>query len=786
MGEGVVEGFRSSEPLIAASFNKSISGAILTTDALKFGLKKMIEGAMGSLPGQISQVVGGALKGGGLSEAVNVQLETNTATSTLAALTTLDIGGAAAQIDTLNKRLAESAAALPGATQDYKRLASVLSDNLIGAFKDVSGNLDTDAYVDSLSKISESYGALTASTTRDTGNTALALTRALGGASESQLRQFAFFEQNATALNQINRLLAKAGAESLADLNIEGRVKLLEAVGDTLITQDFKDLAENSVDGLLQSFRSALFDGSTGIFGLNRDLDSALEGTQSVFTSFNEILRGTIGQNADDMGLLFRVVESAKAAGANIGDPLMAQKTILDAIALSVENAKTKTDAFFQSTGGQALISVYNAVSGVMNSILMNTGELQTAFVGIATVVGGPVGAAVALIATNFERAFPIVNEIGAGIYSLFQASVPLVQAFGDTLMGLAEQAMPLLRAGFDSMLAVMQQLQPLAAGIGGGIMSVAGSVGERVSAIASGAGSSIGGISLSNPFAGGSGLESDAAPDAIGMSGFGSGAMGELQQGAESLSPILGNIAEIMGAIFGLVGSTGALVVGMLPSIEPILEAVTNLASGAIVGISEGIQNIFNGVNENSEGFASAFTGLAEITAALEPGLVSLGELMGTIVIQVLDIGAALLNSDVVMNTLVGSAQLLSDIAGGIASFIDANEWVVKVALIAATLSTIPAIIGGITAAWATVTGAIAVVSGAIGFIGTAILSAISLVAGFGGIVGTLTAAWGAVTGAIAGAVALLNPVTLTIAAIAAGVVGIGLVIKALWPQIT
>jgi hypothetical protein len=105
LGRGVADGLSSSEPIIRAQFDKSITKAILVSDAIKLGLRAMVTSAMGSLPGQMAAIMGSTLRGGGLSEEINIQLQNNTATSTLAALTDLNIAGAADQIDLLNKRL---------------------------------------------------------------------------------------------------------------------------------------------------------------------------------------------------------------------------------------------------------------------------------------------------------------------------------------------------------------------------------------------------------------------------------------------------------------------------------------------------------------------------------------------------------------------------------------------------------------------------------------------------------------------------------------------------------
>ena len=746
INDGVVEGIRQSESLVQAQFNKSITKAILVSDFIKFGLRKGVDAALGTLPGQISSVVGNTLQGGGLQESINIQLETNTAVSTLSALTNLDIEGAAKQIEGLNQRLAASAAALPGDTQNYKQLATVISDNLVGAFKDVNGVLDEAGYTDALASLSESFGALTATSTKDINNTSLALTRALGGASASQLRQFAFFEQNANALNQISNQLARTGVESLADLTIEGRVKLLEAVGQTLITSDFKGLAENSVDGLLQSFRSALFDPSTGVFGINRDLDQQLEGTQSVFSSFNEVLRGLVGQSSDDMGLLFRLADSAQRAGLNVGDPLVGKKRILDEIAAAIERAKTQTDAYFQSSGGQALIATLNGIQGAIASITTNSAAMSTALTVAAGVAAGPLGVGLALVATNADRLLPVVNSIGSSFMDLFEQAIPYLQEFSDLLVGLVERAEPLVSGVLGGVSGLLS---------GDGLSGFSG-VGDRAQELG---GMAMGAIAMP---------ELPGMPDMSGMSlpGLPEGLM-------ETLGPILTNLMDMGRSVVDLVGHAISLVMGFAPSLAPIVEAVTSISSGLFVGIEQGIGKFAGLVQENAGAIAAGFQSIANILGALKPGLIELGELLGVAAGQALVLAANLLANERIQGVLVGIATAVSNIITTISNFVENNPIVIKIAAIAAGIAGIVQLVGVLSAAWT--------------LFGSALMGGALVVSSIAAAWGTVSAAIAVVGSAIAGVVAFVGgPVLIAIAAAAAAAVAVSLIIKKFQPEIT
>jgi hypothetical protein len=271
-----------------ASQSGSIAGdffrAQIAVDAWRFAL------------GKVNEAIGFVKNG--FAEATNLQNEAIIAASTFSALTGSTYDQAATALENLNNRLAKSAAILPGATQDYKALATSVNDNLIEAFKDASGKLDVKAWEDATASISESFGAITASSTKMIGNTSLGLTKALGGSSIAELRSIALFEQNPVLLNELERGLAEKNAKTLADLSIVDRVNLIKSVGEKFISGDFKSAASQSVDGLIQSFKSAIFDPSSGIFGLMRDLDEQTKGTQSVFSAYNETVNLFVGSNS--------------------------------------------------------------------------------------------------------------------------------------------------------------------------------------------------------------------------------------------------------------------------------------------------------------------------------------------------------------------------------------------------------------------------------------------------------------------------------------------------------
>jgi hypothetical protein len=302
----------------AMSGFQNLTGAI-TGGVFKGGLAlKAFDAGLGLIQNSVRSLTNS------IAAATETQLKTISATATLSSLGGIGYEKAQTAVEELNNALAKSAASLPGVTDDYKRLAQGFSSSLIDAFKDPSGTLNIEGWKNATKDLSENFGALTAATTRDAGNTTLALNKALGGASTASLRQIAFFEQNKAVLDEIDKALKKENAKSLNDVSIETRVKILTAASQKLITDDFKKAAGESVDGLIQNFNTALFDPGSGIFGIMRDLQPDMKGTQSVFSAYNETLKLIVGSD----GVLFGIGKILNQLGFQL-DPM---KVIFDGL----------------------------------------------------------------------------------------------------------------------------------------------------------------------------------------------------------------------------------------------------------------------------------------------------------------------------------------------------------------------------------------------------------------------------------------------------------------------
>jgi hypothetical protein len=588
----------------AASQTQGLSGAIasgvLQANAIQFTISKASE-ALGFLNSKFE-------------EAKNLQLANITASTTFSSLTGQSYEQAAEFIDRLNNRLAASAAALPGATQDYKNLAIAVQDNVLEAFKDPAGKLNQKGFEDTLASISESFGALSAGSNVAIGNTTLGLSKALGGASTSELRQIQFFEQNAVILNEIDKRLAKMGKSTLKDLNIKERVKLLEEVGKKFITQDFIREAGGSADALIQAYQSSLFDPSAGIFGIMRDLEPNTKGVQSAFSSMNEGLAQLIGPS----GVMTNLGNLLTAMGIELPDPMAMLKTGIDFLVggLKKVNATlTQATAFFKGGGEFSLDAVSKFIFQLgtgLEGVLLNVGNKASSmfssgvgiiskyladpmvFYRLGDSLGNFLGRAVgAAITFGSKVNYPQL------LLAVGRAALALAIGLGGSLVGFVEGVIPSLVD--DAIPQMGKPLATIAAKAGDFIGSLLAPVGEWFNSTASAAGGMINGaiaqvgaminsaIAQTSTFIGN--FFSTAAALGVGAFrayiGFLANTIpGRIAIGAAS---VLGTFYQTVGQVLAVLGTHLGRVIGTWAT------GVANKASAKFNELSNAVTSFFN-----------------------------------------------------------------------------------------------------------------------------------------------------------------------------------------------
>ncbi len=229
-------------------------------------------------------------------EAADIQLNNITAASTYAALTGRNFADAEKVFSNLDKRINEIASSLPGSTEEYKKLALGIQDNLVPAFVEANGVFDEGAFLNGLTDITRGMGFLAAASNIASKDVSKFTAKFLGGSSVSELEKLLFAEANPAFLSLVQKKLSESG-KKLENLTVKERKQILEAVQGQLVTEDTIKAAGNSVSGLLESLKDKLFNPSQGIFGLLKDLDDKTEGNQSVLNAFNDTLKALLGDN---------------------------------------------------------------------------------------------------------------------------------------------------------------------------------------------------------------------------------------------------------------------------------------------------------------------------------------------------------------------------------------------------------------------------------------------------------------------------------------------------------
>lgn len=192
----------------------------------------------------------------------------------------------------LNRSLAQSAAALPGATNDYVRAARGLTDTVMMAFGKNQQAFKGFAEQLGAREGATSEEAITKVLQRFTEQTVLLGRGSRGGMPLTMLMEQLVTRErvNVQAMRmryvqlRDNPLLASMLEEAQGEINasVAGSAERFAAVMkalDRALPQEVINAMRMSASGLQESIRSAFMDPDTGLFGLGRELDVAVAKT---------------------------------------------------------------------------------------------------------------------------------------------------------------------------------------------------------------------------------------------------------------------------------------------------------------------------------------------------------------------------------------------------------------------------------------------------------------------------------------------------------------------------
>ena len=254
-----------------------------------------------------------------LKESADLQLNNASVAGTFSALTGQSFNQGAEFAGRMNEQISKLAAALPGTNAEYRAIASQITANVLPAFKDLNGVLDQKGFETGLLNITKNLGVLSTASKTTSANTALFVNRFLSGDADGRLKILEFSQNNPAFLALVDKYMKESGTK-LSDYSRKGREALLEKVTEQLVTPEVIKAASGSVSGLIESLKANLFDATTGLFGLSRDLDLKRSGEQSAFTALNTSLSILIGDN----GLFNTIAKTLTTLGISFGDPMIA------------------------------------------------------------------------------------------------------------------------------------------------------------------------------------------------------------------------------------------------------------------------------------------------------------------------------------------------------------------------------------------------------------------------------------------------------------------------------
>jgi hypothetical protein len=283
---------------------------------------------------------------------------------------------------------------------------------------------DMAGYEKQLTSLSASLGALAVTSKTGMGNAGLSISRALGGASYSELQQLQFFQNNPAFLGQLQK---QTGGVELAELGVKERSDAILKVAQQLAgSEDYLKQSGKLLDSKMSTLMSDLFDPSSGIFGFFRDLNTEVEGNQSVLSSISDSFDLLFGSS----GFFSKFSRMFKSLNFDPMLTLFNGITSLNKTAEKMMPFLEQSAAFIDSGGGLGdlfrLIPIWLSdrmkalTDGVLGKLgTINTASFEPFYAGFRNFLGGAVNGAAAFINSVVINADKFWDTIDFGAIGL-------------------------------------------------------------------------------------------------------------------------------------------------------------------------------------------------------------------------------------------------------------------------------------------------------------------------------------------------------------------------------
>ena len=254
--------------------------------------------------------------GSSLTKATQAQTKFISDANNLGLSTGLSLGLAESTLDDINQKIAKNAAALPGTTEQYVKLANYIA-SAVAEGKNLHDPVGLAKYKQQLEEIATQYTLISQAVPNlDSEATGDFVRRLLGGKeSFGSLKQLQFAQGNPDFQKYLKEELAKQNKtlEDWTKLDQDNRFTVIQAVGKRIGNSGYITRLQGTADAMIEGLKSNLFDPLIGVFGFRRKIDDA--GGRTVLDSFTGFLQSWLGLGstvstiAQKLGLSFDPLE---------------------------------------------------------------------------------------------------------------------------------------------------------------------------------------------------------------------------------------------------------------------------------------------------------------------------------------------------------------------------------------------------------------------------------------------------------------------------------------------
>jgi hypothetical protein len=197
-------------------------------------------------------------------------------------------------LESLSSKLGKVAAKLPGSNADYITSLNALSDDVSAAAKNIDGSFDKAYFEENALKISEANAVLAKGIGMDVSMAAASMSKLAGGTTGlNTILKSDAFEKNVSFKNALLRNLEDQGlaTDDWSKITGQERIKIINEAYAKAFPQEAKDRLANSVEGVMEGFKSGLFDPIEGSLSFSRKIKG-----KSTFDRFGVTVKQIFGE----------------------------------------------------------------------------------------------------------------------------------------------------------------------------------------------------------------------------------------------------------------------------------------------------------------------------------------------------------------------------------------------------------------------------------------------------------------------------------------------------------